>query len=494
VVIIMSDQHNAHIMGCSGNPIVRTPNLDALARRGVRFTSAYCPYPLCAPSRMGFMTGQYPSEIDVWDNDSILSSRIPTFAHALGAAGYRAVLCGRMHFLGHDQFHGFEERIFGDSGGYLSAEIRGAGWNRTNGQTKYAVEVAGHGCTGLQAYDRQVTDRACEFITRYRDKRPYCLVVGYVLPHNPLICSEELFDYYRDALPKPEPVSEAALAALNPAIRMWRERRGVDDLSPEQNHIGLAAYYGLVTEMDQNIGRVMDAITESSDPGNTVAIYCTDHGDMACEHGMWWKSSHYEGSARVPLIFSRPGVWEEDASVEAVVSLIDIGPTVLDVAGAEPLPRVAGRSLSGFLQNAGKRLSWPNEIYCEYIGAHGDAPSCMIRRREWKLMYYSEFDTFLLFNLEEDPQEMHDRAADPECRQVAESLLEKIHTRWSADMMREGAKREREKRAVLDSCGHPLIPHPIAPPVPPPGANSFDFSQGPDWETIRKRLDPLRKA
>ena len=232
IVLIMSDQHNAHIMGCSGNPIVRTPHLDALARKGVQFTSAYCPYPLCAPSRMGFLTGHYPSDIDIWDNDCILSSRIPTFAHALGAAGYRAVLCGRMHFLGHDQFHGFEERIFGDSGGYLSAEIRGTGWNRTNGQTKYAVEVAGYGRTGMQAFDRRVTDRACEFISGYRDERPYCLVVGYVLPHNPLICSKELFDTYRESLPLPKPASEAYLKGLNPAIRIWRRRRGWMTLPP----------------------------------------------------------------------------------------------------------------------------------------------------------------------------------------------------------------------------------------------------------------------
>jgi choline-sulfatase len=399
-----------------------------------------------------------------------------------------------MHFLGHDQFHGFEERIFGDCGGYLSAEIRGVGWNRTNGQTKYAVEVAGHGRTGLQAYDRKVTELACEYITRNREQRPYCLVVGYTLPHNPLICSKELFDYYKDALPKPEPVSEAYLTALNPAIRMWRERRGVDDLTPEQNHIGLAAYYGLVTEMDRNIGLIMDAASKSSGAANTAVIYCTDHGDMACEHGMWWKSSHYEGSARIPLIFSWPGMWNQDSSVEAVVSLIDVAPTVLETAGAQALPEATGRSLAGFLTDPEGTSHWPHEIFCEYIGAHGDSPSCMIRRREWKLMYYSEFDTYLLFNLEEDPEEVHDRVNDPNCREIAGALLAAIHGRWSADMMKNGAAREEKRQSLLASCGHPLIPHPVPPSAPPPGANRFDFSQVPEWETIKKRLKPSGKA
>ena len=162
LLVIMSDQHNPHIMGCAGNEIVQTPNLDALAQEGVQFGGAYCPYPLCVPARMGFMTGQYPSDVNVWNNGSALSSDVPTFAHALGAAGYETILCGRMHFSGPDQFHGFEKQLYGDCSGFVASDIRGHGFDRTTGQTKYAVEVCGHGKAGYEAFDEIVTERAVE--------------------------------------------------------------------------------------------------------------------------------------------------------------------------------------------------------------------------------------------------------------------------------------------------------------------------------------------
>ena len=485
----MSDQHNAHFMGCSGNEIVRTPNLDALAQEGVHFTSAYCPHPLCVPSRMGFMTAQYPGEVNVWDNGSILSSDVPTFAHALGTAGYETVLCGRMHFGGIDKFHGFEKRLYGDCNGFVSPEIRGGGIHKTTGQTKYAVEVSGYGRAGYETYDEIVTGKALDFLSdRNGGGRPYCMVVGTILPHNPLICARELFDYYLERIPVPEPAPADYLDGLNPAIRKWRERRGADDLTPEQNRRGLAAYYGLVEQMDRNLGQIVDAVKTTPEADDTIVIYCTDHGDMACEqYGMWWKSCHFEGSARIPLIISCPSRLPVGKTEDSVVSLIDIAPTILELAGAEPLPYAAGRSLSGMLSEGPPPSDWPNEIFCEYRGAHGDQPSCMIRSGPWKLMYYAEFDTFLLFNLEEDPEEMHDRAADPACAEIAKELQSKIHARWSADRMLEGFDRETRWRRLLEECGHPLIPRPIGLETPPAGANDFDFSQLPNWEELKNR-------
>ena len=406
IVLIMSDQHNPNVMGCAGNEIVQTPVLDALASEGVRFSNVYCPYPLCVPSRMAFMAAKYPSEIDIWDNHSILSSNVPTFAHSLGAAGYEAVLCGRMHFRGPDQFHGFERRIFGELySTALSPEIRGISPNTTDGQSKYAVQVSGYGRTGYQLYDRMVTQRAREFLSAHRKAdRPYCLVVGLGLPHNPLICSQELFEYYIDRVPVPEPRPEAYLEALHPAMKMWRERRGVDDLTPEQNHRGLAAYYGLVTELDRNVGQIVEMVKASPEAANTVTIYCSDHGDMACEHGMWWKSNFYEGSVKVPCIVSWPKRFASSKVVDAVVSLIDLGPTVLEIAGAEPLPDATGRSFAGMLGPGNQEIEWPNEVYSEYLGLLGDEPACMTRRGAWKLNYYHEFGSYQLFNLEHDPE------------------------------------------------------------------------------------------
>ena len=483
IVLIMSDQHNANVMGCAGNPIVRTPNLDALAGQGTRFTNAYCPYPLCAPSRMGFMAGAYPSEVGGFDNSGTLSSDVPTFAHGLSAAGYETVLCGRMHFIGPDRLHGFGKRIHGDCGGTLSPEIRGSGNNRTTGQSKYAVEVAGYGSTGYQAFDDSVTEAACNDISTWTgDGRPHCLVVGLILPHNPLICSMPLFDRYLEEIPLPEPVSPGYLDALHPAMRKWRERRGVDELTREQNRRGLAAYYGLVTELDTNVGRIVNAVKSSPAAENTIIVYCSDHGDMACEHGMWWKSSFYDGSARVPLIVSCPGQVPRGSN-DAVVSLIDVGPTVLNLAGAAALPGVSGRSLAGFLRGDGVIPGWPDEVYSEYIGLLGDGPACMVRRGPWKLNYYHEFRSCQLFNMEEDPGEMHDLSQDSGCREIVADCRERIRARWSAERMLEEAERQNQARDLIRQAGRSATPPPIVPFVAPEGCNRFDFSQLPDRAT-----------
>ena len=485
IVLIMSDQHNAHVMRNAGDAIVQTPSLDALASEGVRFDACYCPYPLCIPSRMGFMTGQYPSEVDIWDNGNVLDSGVRTFAHALSEAGYETALCGRMHFVGPDQLHGFEKRLYGDCDHFLSSEIRGSGSHRTNGQTRYAVEVSGHGRMGYEEFDKRVTEKACEFVARREDGRPYCMVVGYALPHNPLICERELFEYYMESLPAPEQPSAGELAKLNPAIRAWRERRGVNDISPEHARRARAAYYGLVSTLDRNIGRVVEAVKGSRGGEATVIIYCGDHGDMAGEHGMWWKSNYYEGSVRVPLIVSCPSRFVGGRSVASVVNLIDVGPTLIELARGEPLPKVSGRSLAGFLE--GKPPGdWSNETMAQYVGDHGDRPSCMIRSGPWKLMFYSEFDSYLLFNLEEDPGELNDRAGDSSCAEVAKALLAKVRTRFSAERMIEGNARQRSRQEVLSGEGHAETESRMYD-RPSKEANVFDFSQVPGWEAIRER-------
>jgi choline-sulfatase len=482
IVLIVSDQHNKHVLGCAGNAIIRTPHLDRLAGEGVLMTNVYCPYPLCAPSRAGLMSAQYPSDIGVYDNggSAFFSSRTPTFAHALGAADCEAVLCGRMHFGNTDPFHGFESRIHGDAGGdAVSAEILGSGLNRTNGQTRYAVEVAGYGKNGFQAFDRSVTDSACTFIAdRTGSDRPFALVVGLMLPHNPLICSREDFEYYHTWIPVPEPEPPSALARLHPAMKKWRERRGVDDLSPEQNHRAMAAYYGLVTELDRNFGRIVEAVRAGDLSENTVIMYTSDHGDMCCEHGMWWKSSFYEGSAGIPLIASWPGHFPSGIEETAVASLIDVGPTLLDLVGAPPLPDVSGRSFLRFLQ--GNPIpDWPNQVFCEYAGLLGDQPSCMVRSERWKLNYYSEFDSCQLFDIASDPEERNDLAGKVECLVIVNQLRARIDSRWSAATILEAQARQQRAAEMLKNSGHVSRPHEVSNFQPASGDNEFDFSQLP---------------
>ena len=482
IVLIMSDQHNADIMGCAGDPMVRTPNLDALAARGMRLTAMYTPCPLCLPARMGFMTGRHPADVNIFDNGSILASDVPTFAHGLGAAGYETVLCGRMHFAGPDAFHGFERRILGDcqEGGVLSPAIQGSGFHKTNGQTRYAVEVAGHGRTGYQAFDHAVVGQARRLLAdRCAGDRPFCLVVGMMLPHNPLICRRDLFEHYLGALPPPSPPDPAWLESLHPAMQRWRRRRGVDDLTVEQNHRGQAAYYGLVEELDGNVGRVLDLVSATPGAADTLVLYCSDHGDMAGRHGMWWKTNFYEGSVRVPCVVSWPGRVPAGAVQGAVTSLIDIGPTLLDCAGGPPLPDAAGRSFRALLADPGARRTWVDEAFSEVLGAHGDQPSCMLRAGPWKMVYFEETTSFQLFNVVEDPTEGDDRAADPSLGPQVEAMLASIRRRWSAADRLARAGRAGHGRAYVAASGHAWLPHAVARFQAAPTDNAFDLGQLP---------------
>lgn len=484
IILIMSDQHNPHITGFDGNKIIRTPNLDSLAREGVSFSNMYCPSPLCVPSRSAFLTGQYPSDINVFNNASILSSAIPTFAHSLSAAGYETVLCGRMHFDGPDQFHGFEKRIYGDCNLFLTEETNGR-YFCTCGQTKYAVQVSGSGQAGYEAFDRNVTQKACEFLKARTDEdRPLCMVVGYVLPHNPLIIDKELYEYYYDKLAEDNMPSLKAPENLHPAIRQWRKNRGVDDISPEHARRALAAYYGLVEKMDKNIGKVIQSAKAKQNSENTIMIYCSDHGDCAGENGLWWKSNYFEGSARVPLTISCPSVFEQDKDVKEVSSLIDLAATLIDLAETEKLPYSEGRSLRGFLEKGGNVENWKEEAYSEYSGAYGEKPSCMIRSGKWKLMYYSEFNSSLLFNMEEDPEELNDLAGKPEFAETVRDLEAKIKNRWNPDMVERGDARDLENRPFIGKCGRELNPCKIVYDKPEESDNSFDKTQIPDWEKI----------
>jgi choline-sulfatase len=365
-----------------------------------------------------------------------------------------------MHFAGPDQRHGFHYRIIGDVDASLGHIPIG-----TTGQTKIAAEVAGPGRTAYSAYDDAVTQACCEFLREWRQmegERPFFMVVGYVLPHCPYICPKRLFDEYYDKVDVPQ-LPPGYLDNLHPAMRVWRERRGVDEITHDQVRIARAAYYGLVTYMDERVGEVLQTLEESGMADNTVVIYTSDHGDMAGEHRMWWKSSFYEGSIGVPLIISWPGRFAEGKEVSAVTSLIDVGPTLLELVGAEPLPFAAGRSVLDFLTNSGSVTEYPDRASAECCSPlDGWRPAFMLRKGQWKLNYYHGYRTPQLFNLEDDPDEMCDRASDIGCADVRAELMEIVRTHWSGDMVEKAAQRNvaytdqlRKWRANRPFTDHP---------------------------------------
>lgn len=452
ILLIVSDQHAPALMGCAGDPIVRTPNLDALAARGVRFEHAYCGAPLCVPSRMTMLTGRHCSDIGVWSNSCYLGSDIPTFAHALGAAGYETVLCGRMHFIGPDQRHGFHRRIMGDVLGYTQVGGRtSTGLSRElapgTGQSYPAVAISGAGRTAYQVYDETVGATARDFLVRREDDRPLLLVAGFVLPHCPFVARKDLFDYYYERVPMPE-IPEGYFECLPEPMRHWRESRGITELTAEQIRSARAAYYGMVEHFDEVVGAVLGGLAQSPIAEDTIVIYVSDHGESAGRNGLWWKSNFYDHSVGVPMIAAGPGVPQAQTRAE-VVSLLDLAPTLAELGGGPELPLASGQSLVPLLTGEA-RGPWRDEALSELVGLgeRYQYPARMIRRGPWKLVHYEGYGP-MLFNLDEDPNEFEDRAGDPECRDVRGYLHDRVLSGWDPQAAQRAMLRSQAGAGVI---------------------------------------------
>lgn len=476
--MILSDQHNPFVMGCAGDPIVSTPNLDRLAAEGVNFTATHCQAPLCVPSRMSFLTGRQPSEIGVWLNGCVLGSEVPTFAHALGLGGYHTTLAGRMHFIGPDQRHGFSERLVGDViGAYGRLPDLGDIGIASAGMSHLAPRRSGPGRTAYMAYDEDVTKAACDWLSarsRSGAEQPFFLLVGYVLPHCPYVCPPDLFDKYYDAvgLPAVEDLSD-----VHPAVAASRQIRGYDKLSQDDVRRARAAYYGLVEYSDALIGRVVDTIDQLGMRDDTVIVYVSDHGEMNGEHGLFAKTSFYQQSVGVPMIWSWPGRFQTGAAVEAVTSLVDVFPTLTELAGAPPPPALSGTSLTGFLSgsNEARAQDWPNTAFAECIMEDQGSPARMIRKGDWKLNYYWPHEDVQLFDLAADPEERNDLGKDPAFVELRESLKRELLAGWHPDRIRDALMNRRQTIGYYYRWGQAAVADDPDYWTAPDDANAFYF-------------------
>jgi choline-sulfatase len=468
ILLIMSDQHHAGLMGCAGNPIARTPNMDRLARGGVRFSNAYCTFPLCGPSRMSFMTCRHPHEINLWDNESQLNSDTPTFAHAFLSAGYETVLAGRMHFVGGDQRHGYANRIMGDC---PESSHLAAGWKLgrvlgdlvdTPGMSLNGLLKSGPGRTGYHAYDEAVTDAAVAWLRqrgRSDPERPFLLTVGYVAPHCPFVAPPGDFEAYRcrigySDLPRPD-------ECLHSANATRRKRFGTDPEPPvDAQWRARVAYYGLCTFLDRQVGAVLSALEHAALADDTVIVYCSDHGEMLGEHGMWWKSTFYDGASRVPLIISWPGHCKAGESRTENVSLMDIGTTLIDLAGLDPLPGASGKSFRSLLEGANGK--WDGTVFAEYAERGSVAVSRMVRSGPWKFNYYHGMPSEL-FNLQDDPGERINLSGRQQNQGIEERLRKLVMRDWVPERVSEYMERRNRELSLIGNWVKT-----VGPPEPDP--------------------------
>jgi choline-sulfatase len=462
LLLIMVDQLAAAWLPAYGHPIVQAPNLTSLARDGVVFESAYCPSPLCLPSRAGLLTGKLPARIGAYDNAAELPASSPTVAHHLRSHGYATSLAGKMHFVGPDQLHGFEERLTTDV--YPADLIWTPDWRRSVGErlpwyhTMESVLRPGVCEASMQLdYDGEVTFHARRRIfdaARQRDRDPFFLVVSFSHPHDPWEIPGRYWERYDPDAIAPPSVPTIPLSQADVHSRRLREMIGVDEagLSAAQVRTARHAYYAAISYVDERIGELLAALRDAGLDDETIIAFTADHGEMLGERGLWYKMSFFEPSARVPLIVCAPGRVSPGRVVEPV-SLVDLAPTLLELATHPRAEQLAadldGASLAPLLN--GRPGSRPADVVAEYLAEGVTSPALMIRRGPHKFVSCGA-DPDQLYDLVNDPHELVNLAERSANADLRSAFRDAVAARWDVGVLGQRVlESQRERHLVAEA-------------------------------------------
>jgi choline-sulfatase len=461
ILILMADQLTPAALSAYGNTVTRTPHLDRLAAQGVVFESAYCNSPLCAPSRYSLLTGQLPSQHGGYDNAAALAPDAVTYAHVLRHAGYRTILAGKMHFIGADQLHGFEERLSTDiypadftwTPDWRHPALRPS-WYHNMGSV---IDAGPCVRTNQLDFDDEVVNAARQKLfdlARDADRRPFCLTVSLTHPHDPYAIAREYWDLYRDdeidapRVPYPPAGEDAHSRRLRGVIDI--ERTPVD---AGQVRAARHAYYGAISYVDEQVGRLLRVLEQTGQAGNTVIVFTSDHGDMLGERGLWYKMSFFEPASRVPLIVHAPQRFGAHR-VAASVSLADVLPTLLDLAHDGRLPDdhpldLAGHSLLPHLARRGGH----DEAAGEYLAEGALAPIVMLRQGGYKFVH-SPADPDQLYHLPSDPLELRNLASEPGAQHAPALACLRAETarRWDLDGLTRSVLASQRRRRLIGAA------------------------------------------
>lgn len=445
ILFILSDQHNASILGCAGNDVIQTPNLDRLAEDGVRFEQAYCQNPLCVPSRSSLLTGRYSRNIGIYTNTDILEPNSCTIPRVLSEHEYRTCLIGKAHFNG-EQFHGYQERPYGD----LYGQAHQPDPRRTpeSGESGLGSMVGNAGPTGIPLPLTQTeicTAEASKWLQTHVDLRPgqpFFLSVNFDKPHFPVRCPAQYFTRYEGRVHAPETPGDYREKAV-PFVRKAIDRFGAN----EDGDRYLAAYYGCVEWMDDAIGRLLNVLDYLNLTENTMVIYASDHGDLCGQMGAWNKTLFFDSSTKAPLIVRCPSLFPRGKVDQTLVGLIDLFPTICQIAHVPVPASCEGISLLPILQGSG--LLSRESIFCEsaFLGEPEDC-GCMIRRENWKYACYLD-GTQELYDMAKDPGEWHNLADETSSKSVVHSLNAEVLRFWEPEKhlerMASAPRVKREK-------------------------------------------------
>lgn len=449
VLLIMSDQHRPEALGIRGDTAAKTPNLDALARTGVRFDHAYCTDPMCTPSRASLLTGLYVHHHKTYNNATPWPFEHKTVADSFARAGYMTALVGKMHFVD-AQTHGFNYKLdFNDWYQYLGPKTRlraeeivdpnsGSGlpqiddlwrdygdpWTGVIGRDNRQGYVAVGRVSALAEKDHFesfVARESIRFLRNYGTKRPFFLISSFLKPHDPFMPAERFAKMFHMVdMELPNTWDKVDLATVPRFVREsihynWATPEVRD---PEEAKLRTALYYANLAQTDDCVGQVLGALHELGLDQNTIVLYTSDHGSMLGAHGLWQKFVFYEPSAGVPLIFRVPGVTPENVTCENPVSLVQIFPTLTELCGLRAPAGLDGSSFTVDLREPEQRRE--TTVFCEH-GLPGPRSGFMIRQGDFKYSYYVN-DMPELYNLRADPEEMKNLALRAEYKSKVDEM------------------------------------------------------------------------
>ena len=453
LLFINADQHSRHVFGAYGNPVVKTPNLDGLAARGTLFANGYCPFPICVPSRASLATGRYAHTIDSWDNAKpYIGTEAPSWGHRLTEQGHAVTTIGKLHYRRPEDPTGFPDQRIpmhvlegeGDLYGLLRPRMP------RRDQRKYVTE-AGPGEMEYTRYDRAIAEEAERYLRTEATghEKPWALYVSFLHPHLPLVVPQKYFDLYPpESLPLPTGWRPEEWDR-HPALQQKRDQATLAEPFDEPTlRRAMAAYYGMVTFLDEQVGRVLRALDAAGLRETTRIIYTADHGEMLGAHGLWWKNCMYEESVGVPVIVAGPDVPAGKVS-QTPVNAVDCFPAIVEAVGATLAPEDAnlpGESLFE-LANAPDR---DRVIFSEYHASMSPSGIFMIRDGRFKYVYYVGFEP-RLFDLNADPGETRNLAADPayaDALAACEATLRRICDPEAVDR-----RAKADQQARIDAAG-----------------------------------------
>ncbi|MBN1558400.1 MAG: sulfatase-like hydrolase/transferase [Lentisphaerae bacterium] len=439
ILVLMTDQQRPDSLGAYGCSVAKTPNIDALARDGAVFDNCYVQNPLCCPSRYSFLTGRYPHCHRVRANWFAPRDGERSFGHHLGRTGYRTALIGKMHFTPWYDNFGFDGRVIAESKFAFDcpddyqAFLARHGWSRgrlydVHSETyiNQATAVVSKLPAALHI-DSFVGRSLCEYLRR--TDGPFCVFASFPSPHNPYDPPKEYLDLFNGVAMPPRNMTEGEADRKPREAYNYINRRlgwpcATDQLTEEQVQTTKRHYYATCTLVDDWVGRIVDTLKQRGLYENTIIVYTSDHGDLLGDHGLVYKQCFYEQSVRVPLIVHAPARFAARRSTE-LVELIDLFPTFCELGGADAGVAQQGRSLVPVLDGTAPGPHRDAAFSENYFG-------CMIRRGDYKMVYYYGRPYGELYNLAEDPDEQNNVWDDLRDSEVARGLRDRLLA-WSFD-------------------------------------------------------------